>query len=345
MLELERFLIIQLRALGDVVLATPLARIIKELRPGSFVGFLTQSPNDAILLNNPSIDKVFVYKPSKGLAGQLGLIRELRRYNFDTAIDPISTPGTEIFSFLSGAKERAGFLSQKRSFLYTRRVAREAGYSVEVKKRLLSAIGLESVLNTPEISLTSEEKSWGEQCRRDILEKSGNEKLFTVDATHKHAYRRWPLDSYAALCRLISKRYGATGVALWGPGERATALSLEEKSGGAVVASPETTLRSLSSLIASADFHIGNCSAPRHIAVAVGTPTFIIPGTSQSTWRYPSPEHEEDPYKPPCGACREKCFGGAILECMEKRSAKEVAEHALPFLDKLLETSAAGVCG
>ncbi|TAL16211.1 lipopolysaccharide heptosyltransferase family protein [bacterium] len=341
---MERFLIIQLRALGDVVLATALARIIKELRPGAFVGFLTQAPNDAILLNNPGIDKVFTYFPSKGLPGQFSLIRDLRRHSFDTSIDALCTPGTEIFSFFSGAKVRAGFYSKWRSASYTERVKRSSGYAVETKKTLLSAIGLESGLDRPEIFLTPEEKLWGEACRKDILKKSGNKKLFTVDATHKHAYRRWSADGYANLCKIVSERYGATGVALWGPGERDTALSLEEKSGGTVVASPETTLRTLSSLIASADFHLGNCSAPRHIAVAVGTPTFIIPGTSQNSWRYPSGEHGEDPYKPPCGDCKEKCFGGTILLCMEKRSAKEVAEHALPFLDKLLETPAAGDC-
>ncbi len=338
---MKRFLVIQLRAIGDVVLTTPLPHIIKEADPEAFVGFITQGPSDQLLLNNPNVDKVFVYKPKEGLSGQLRLMREVRKYGFEVALDTNGTPGTELFALFSGAKTRAGFRSGRRSFTYTHRIARGGGYVVEVKKSLLRAIGIKSFWDRPEIFPTEDEAGWAKSVRDDILAKRGAKILFTVDATHKHPYRRWPVERYADLCRMIADRLGAVGVALWGPGEIEGALKLAELSGGAVVPSPQTSLRTLAAFIEAADFHIGNCSAPRHIAVAVNTPTFIIPGTSQDSWSHPSPLHATDPFRP-TGEAASLTREDGVLRAMADRSAKEVAPCFFEFLERILELKKGG---
>ncbi|TLN24296.1 glycosyltransferase family 9 protein, partial [bacterium] len=139
-------------------MTTPLPHIIKEADPEAFVGFITQGPSDQLLLNNPNVDKVFVYKPKEGLSGQLRLMREVRKYGFEVALDTNGTPGTELFALFSGAKTRAGFRSGRRSFTYTHRIARGGGYVVEVKKSLLRAIGIKSSWDRPEIFLDAGEK-------------------------------------------------------------------------------------------------------------------------------------------------------------------------------------------
>ncbi|PLX46387.1 MAG: hypothetical protein C0609_00590 [Deltaproteobacteria bacterium] len=170
---------------------------------------------------------------------------------------------------------------------------------------------------------------------KEVLTKEdGHARLFTVDATHKHPYRRWTVDGYANLSKMLSERYDATPLALWGPGEETVVRELADKSGGAVKVAPETTVRKMAALIEAADFHIGNCSAPRHIAVAVGTPTFIIPGTSQRSWLHPDAEHEIDPFAPACAECGNKC-GGEERQCMMERTAEEIAPYAFKWGDPL----------
>lgn len=59
---MRKFLIINRLGIGDVVLTTPLAQIIKENIPECKIGFLVANKSVDILKNHPYIDDVFAYK-------------------------------------------------------------------------------------------------------------------------------------------------------------------------------------------------------------------------------------------------------------------------------------------
>ncbi len=48
---------------------------------------------------------------------------------------------------------------------------------------------------------------------------------------------------------------------------------------------------------------MGNCSAPRHAAVAFNTPSLTIHGASSLDWTYPSFEHQDVSARLPCQPC------------------------------------------
>ena len=66
---------------------------------------------------------------------------------------------------------------------------------------------------------------------------------------------------------------------------------------------PLPNIRLSAACIAEAALIVGNCSSPRHMAAAVGTPSVVIPGASGTAWRYPSPLHEELRPVLPCQPC------------------------------------------
>lgn len=59
---MRKILIINRLGIGDVVLTTPLAQIIKENIPNCTIGFLVASKSIDILKNHPYIDDIFAYK-------------------------------------------------------------------------------------------------------------------------------------------------------------------------------------------------------------------------------------------------------------------------------------------
>jgi ADP-heptose:LPS heptosyltransferase len=60
----------------------------------------------------------------------------------------------------------------------------------------------------------------------------------------------------------------------------------------------------MAGVIKYARLHLGTCSAPRHIAVAVDTPSLIIMGsTSPLSWTYPSKDHQTAVLDIPCRPC------------------------------------------
>lgn len=83
---MRKFLIINRLGIGDVVLTTPLAQIIKENIPECKIGFLVANKSVDILKNHPYIDEVFSYKnkhEKKLIIEQL----KIKRYNEAIIVD------------------------------------------------------------------------------------------------------------------------------------------------------------------------------------------------------------------------------------------------------------------
>jgi heptosyltransferase-2/heptosyltransferase-3 len=81
-----------------------------------------------------------------------------------------------------------------------------------------------------------------------------------------------------------------------------------------------------------ARLHVGNCSAPRHFAVAVGTPTLTVLGATSSGWRFPSPEHEDIYLDLPCRPCNQNTCARKDHGCLENLEPERVAARVLHML-------------
>lgn len=294
------FLVIQLRQIGDVVLTTPIPHILKEERPGCRITFLTEKPSQQLLEGNPFLDAILLNDRKAKWHETLRLGLRLRRLRFDAVLDFMANPRSALLTRLSGAPTRISYPAKGRGIAYTHRVPPGTGYAVEIKKRLLSPVGIESGRDRPEIFLSPEEAASGRQLRGQL---AGARRLITVDPSHRRATRRWPSDHYGALCRRLRDGWGAVPVVLWGPGEEDDADRVVASSEGAAVKAPATRLREMAALLAAADLHVGNCSAPRHLAVAVGTPTFTILGSTSEGWTYPGSDHTQTSAGLECQPC------------------------------------------
>lgn len=328
----KRFLVIQLRQIGDVILTTPIVRILKEAWPGCRVAFLTERPSDQLLVGNPYLDEVLLNDRKGSWRDTLRLARELRKRRFEGVLDFMGNPRSALLTFLSGTPVRVSYPAKGRGLLYTHRIAPTREYAVEIKKRLLAPLGIESAWNRPEVFLSEEEKRWGAEKRARLL--GGAARLVTVDPSHRRATRRWPAAHYGQVCRELRVAWDAATAVLWGPGEEADADAVVAASAGAAVKAPPTKLREMAALIAAADLHLGNCSAPRHLAVAVGTPTFTVLGATSAGWTYPSPEHTQTALGLPCQPCnRNEC--GRDFACLRELAPEAV----LDALDGWVATS------
>jgi ADP-heptose:LPS heptosyltransferase len=103
---------------------------------------------------------------------------------------------------------------------------------------------------------------------------------------------------------------------IWGPGERQTVEALVSRGKHGRLLACRTDLMQLAALIARSHLHIGNCSAPRHLAAAVGTPSLTIMGpTDPKNWTYPSPIHRVIQGKVPCLVCAIKPTARPMNAC------------------------------
>lgn len=110
----ERILVIrQHNQMGDMLLATPAFRAIKQTFPEAELGVVTAPINRGVLLNNPDIDEVFTYVNRNPLSAAQ-LIFDLRSRHFDLVIvlHTVSFSFTSaLMGLLSGSQIRVGSTS------------------------------------------------------------------------------------------------------------------------------------------------------------------------------------------------------------------------------------------
>jgi ADP-heptose:LPS heptosyltransferase len=84
----ERFLLVQPRFMGDVLLCTPSIRALRRAYPAARIDFLTEPPGADALRGNPHLDAVIEWPRERNALSRGWSLRG----RYDTVVDFRSTP-------------------------------------------------------------------------------------------------------------------------------------------------------------------------------------------------------------------------------------------------------------
>src|SRR5438105_6303271 len=91
-----RILLVRLSAIGDVVVTTPVARVLRQALPEAHIAWVVEEKAADVLVGNPHLDEVIIWPRSSWqqqsggwarLARHRKFIADLRRRRFDVGID------------------------------------------------------------------------------------------------------------------------------------------------------------------------------------------------------------------------------------------------------------------
>lgn len=315
----EKVLVCQLKQIGDVVLSTPVIQLLKKRFPAAGIHVLTEKKCAPVLEHHPDIERIWPIDKERlrPFWRALAYYRKVAAQRFDLIVDLQQLPRCRFVVAMSGAPVRLSFPPPWYNRpLYTHWADPLHGYAARFKASFLAPLGIEWDAESPRMYLTNEEKKWAEEYVREKgLQKE--QRLIAAAPGHKAANRRWPAEHFGRLIRMSAeKRPQWKWVLVYGPGERETAEKVADAAENTDVLLPIQDvydLRRIAALIHRADFFIGNCSAPRHMAVALDTPSLAVLGASSSAWTFPSPEHQDISSDIDCQPCnRESCVYGNI---------------------------------
>jgi len=290
----QKILVIQLRRIGDCLLTTPLVRALRDNFPDSGIDFLVEPASRRVFQGNPFINRILTYDPQNPLSW----IRRVRQERYDWVIDGLSNPRSALLTMTSGASLRAGFSVPFWKIAYNVAVERPflPEYAARTKLRLLESAAAKQGLRLAPHNLSldfftsPEEKEFAKDWFRSQGFKDGLP-VVALSPTHRRAVRRWTPKGFAALSKLIQKSLQLPVVALWGPSEEDQLQEVLSLAGNAMVPFPKTTLGQMAAIIERCSLMIANDNGPKHIAVAVGTPTLTLYGpTHPSNWNPPETE-------------------------------------------------------
>ncbi len=331
-------LVIKLKHIGDVLLATPAIHALKATYPSARIHALVPVGTEPVLEGNPDLAGVipFVRPRGRGLSRwreELRLVRALRALRPDMVVAMGKGDREAILGFLSGARWRAGFDSGRKGFLgrnwlLTHRAARTGReHVVEADLMLVQALGIVPPDRRLRLALGPEDAAAADR----ILAEAGvgpGDALATVHPTSRWLFKCWRDEGMAA----VMDHLGSLGLRVAitsGPDPREARKArhiLEIARRPAVDLIGRLSLKQLAAVLRRSRLFLGVDSAPMHMAAAVGTPVVALFGPSgEHNWRPWGEGHlvvAKDLFCRPCG--QDGCNGSKRSDCLDMITEAEV---------------------
>ncbi len=300
-------LVVVTRRIGDVLLATPLIRSIKQAWPDTNLDALVFDGTQGALTGNVDIRAVRAVPERPGWMPHLGLVARLWR-RYDMALSLLAGDRPTLYTWIAG-RWRAGLLVDSpdqrwKRLLLDRWVAFDDlnTHTVRMHLALAREIGI-----TPLGRVIASSRPENERQVERLL--SGNVRPVAVlHAYPKFNYKMWRADAWIEVARWLDAR--GFRVVLSGGADEAERKYVNALAGnmppGTLNAAGELTLGASACLVSRARIYVGTDTAMTHIAAAAGVPTVALFGPSNPVKWGPWPKDQPVDVNPwrRCGSQR-----------------------------------------
>lgn len=274
----ERFLILRMGALGDIIHTFPAVSALRESFPQAQIHWLVDRKWLPVLDGNPDVTATIPMDRTDWRA-VLAAVRKLRAAHYTLAVDFQSLYRTAILGWLSGARKRAGFTAtyareRGAALFYTHTVKPVRKHKVEHNLELVESLGARaSSIRFPLKFAAETQEHVGH-----VLAAHGISDYFVLSPGGGWGSKCWPPERYAELHHVLASRYGWRGVINFGPGERELAETVRRASGVPSPILEMFDLPQLMVLLRRARFLVAADTGPLHLASALGTPVIGLYG-------------------------------------------------------------------
>ncbi len=278
----RRVLVIVTRRIGDVLLATPLIRSLKQAWPGAQIEALVFDGTQGVLLGNPDLHAVHTVPERPRFLQHVALIMRLfKRYDLALSLLPGDRP--TLYAWLAG-RHRIGLLLNRPGQHWKQRlldqwVPFDAVNTHTVRTHLLLA----GALNIPAVSDVIVSWNADDSAAVDVLLGKTCTALAVLHPHPKFRYKMWHEQGWIAVARWLldnGMRVALTG----GPDadERAYVNAIAKQlPDGVINTAGKLTLGGTAALLTRAQFYAGPDTAVTHMAAATGVPTIALFGPSE----------------------------------------------------------------
>jgi predicted lipopolysaccharide heptosyltransferase III len=329
---MNNILIIKLRYIGDVLLATPTVRAIKAARPEVRVTMMVNRGTEDVLSGNPDVDAVMVLDKGS-LTAQSRLIAGLRGRQFDTVIDLTDGDRSAFLAWITGAPVRIGFNDEHRwrGRYYTEVVPPRPGVQHRIDRDLeaLKLVSIQAGSKNPQLWLMPEEKNSADLLL-DQLGVQGSQSIVILQPGARYWFKAWPPERFAELADHLTSQYGCQ--VLIGGSEQDLDLAQQIRQMtkcSPVIMAGRTTIKQFAAVANKAALFVGSDSGAMHIASAVGAPVVALFGPSNPREWTPRGGPVEVLYKESdCRTCVHPTCTRGEENCMRLITVQEVRTAA-----------------
>ena len=300
---MRRILIINRLGIGDVVVTTPLAKLIKDNNQAK-VGFVVASKSADLLLNHSHIDDVFAYSKQD----KKKIISEIQQKGYNEALIIDERFTSTLLAWKANCKLlNKGFeISLGANRLFQRKMRKVK--AIEDFSTYIQQVNPESteyeitaVLGNPDEKRIEYLEGWIKE------QKKISNKLVLIVPKSAALNKNWPATYFSKINSFLNNK----GIIPIYIGSEDDAEYIEKIQGKKINAAGIFSLRELPTLAKHATFVISVCTGPMHIISTAKVPTIVLYGPSDPV-RWAPPNAIVLQSKLPCVPCER-------LDCTQKK--------------------------
>ncbi len=345
----DKILVLRFSSIGDIVLSSPLLRVLRKRFPQSQIDYVTRKDYAELVRFNQNINFTYEFDINLGFRGLHELRTRIRKEGYDLFVDihgslrslyVAAFPGhSSVVRVDKRKKERSALVRHKKD-LYKEIVPVSQRYIETVEKYGVKDDGKGLELHIPDTVLSG---ASGKMAR---LKLSEYEMVIGICPTARHATKCWPRDRFVALGARMAKEWGAKILFFGGPADfeycRVLADSVEAEAGIGCTSNfcGQLTLLEAAAAMDLCDLVVTNDSGLMHIAEARQRNLVAIFGSTVRQFGF-FPQNtnsivieRKELRCRPCtyigrASCPEKHF-----RCMEEITVQEVFQQCARILER-----------
>lgn len=331
----RRVLVIQLRQVGDVLLAAPVVAALARAYPEAHLDYMVETYSAPAARGIPGVDGLVELGRKLSPRDLLALRRRLRDAAYDVVVDVQGNQKTAMYAWMTGAPVRVGFAPPwKKAHLrlaYTHMVERNYAprYTCLYRLDLLAALGIHDEDTrlgfVPPEAATARATAWF-TARGDA-----GAGWVALSPGGRITLKSWPLEHYVALGRRLVTR-GHRVLAVFGPGEREVAASLVAGVGEGATLEEASSYEEHAAMLAGCVGAVMNDGGNLHLAVALDVPSVCLFGpTDPRIWAAPDATRHRA-LKGECPCTPEQVHTCSPRRCLTATSPEEVEAALLAVM-------------
>lgn len=334
---------LRLSAIGDIVLTTPLLRVLRRRFPNARIDFVVKKPFTELVEHSPHLNTVHGVDPAAGFQSLMQLGRHLRNLRYNLVLDLHRNFRTILLTQLCAAPVVAHYKKPLlRRWLMVKFKLSTMQQVPPVSQRYLRTAAFLEV----EDDGAGTELFWKEAHEEEALralQEAGwkkDQRLLAVAPGAGYFTKRWPLAYFAEVVRRFNNEHRDMAVAiLGGPQDREYGSFIRAQSGVEVFdLTGRCSLLASAAVIKRSRLLLANDSGLMHIAEAVRTPVLALFGsTTRELGFFPqrSSSHVIEHHSLSCRPCSH--LGYPACPRGHFRCMKEITPHqVLGELEKTL---------
>jgi lipopolysaccharide heptosyltransferase II len=323
---MQKFLVVNMNYMGDALLTTPAIAALRRANPGARIDTVVGAGAAAdVLRDNPNIDQV-IARTERGSWGRcMQLYKLLREGEYTDVIVLPALPAYALAAFLAGTPVRTGAANRGMNQFLTHLRHSSARHMADV---MLDTVPCPPEARPDERRLTvavSQDTQRTAQLLLSQVKADAGTPIVAINVGATRPQKRWTAEGFARTIEGLKQ----CACVLVGAGRDDAALAEEIdrllQGPRATNLIGKTDVKQLAALLSRCDVLVTADSGSMHLAVAVGTPTVALFGSTDPEVTGPYDDRSRVIYKKlNCAPCLNHPTCGGRFDCMGSITPDEV---------------------